>query len=307
MSYLRLMFFIIISFIIGIVPTYADPSFSKVIVFGDSNVDSGQAQQGSLYNLSNGSLNGPPNVGGRNCNGPVVVEYAAEMLGVPLVDYGVSGAMTGEKNIIAFVYPIVLQFFPLIENTGVLSQLNNFKNSLGENKTDSQALYVYWAGSNDLLGATAEYLFPKINTALNNIETALTTLTNIGAQYIVVATRTVRPNYSNQDNINGIIFNARLRLLIQNLSEQLKANILIFEAFDLTTEMTYNPDAYGFSETTALCFYNNACNNIPTVSDTYISWDEPHKTTKVHQLMAEELVVQALSMVKDKGWGKHWD
>lgn len=227
------------------------------------------------------------------------------MLGVPLVDYGVSGAMTGEKNIIAIVYPIILQNFPLIEFTGVLSQLNNFKESLGKKKTDSQALYIYWAGSNDLLGATAENLFSKINTALDNIETALTTLTNLGAQYVVVATRNVRPNYPSQDNINGIIFNARLRILIQNLSEQHKANIQIFEAFDLTTEMTYNPDAYGFTETTDLCFYINGCNNTPAVSNTYISWDEPHKTTRVHKLMAEELVFQSLNMIKDKGWGKH--
>jgi cholinesterase len=303
MVILRLTFIIVISLVIGTMPAYAGPSFSKVIVFGDSNVDSGEAQEGSLYNLTNGYINGPPNVGGRNCNGPVAVEYAAEMLGVPLVDYGVSGAMTGEKNIIAIVYPYLLQYFPLIEFTGVLSQLNNFENSLGKNKADSQALYIYWAGSNDLLGATAQNLSSKINTALDNIETALTTLTNLGARYVVVATRTVRPNYPSQDNINGIIFNARLRILVQNLCEQFKANILIFEAFDLTTEMTYNPSPYGFTETSALCFYNDACNNSPTVSDTYISWDEPHKTTKVHKLMAEELVIQALNMIKDNGWG----
>jgi cholinesterase len=303
MFYLRLMFLIIISLVIGTFPTYADPSFSKVIVFGDSNVDSGEAQEGSLYNLTYGYINGPPNVGGRSCNGPVVVEYVAEMLKVQLEDYGVGGATTGLKSYLPLVYPNILSYFPLIEYTGVLSQINKFQVLLGNKNADSHALYIYWAGSNDLINATPDNLFSKINTALANIETALITLTNLGARYIVVATRTVRTDYSSQNNINGIIFNARLRIIVNNLSEHFKANIQIFEAFDLTTEMTYNADLYGFTQTTALCINNNACISTPAISDTYISWDDVHKTTKVHKLMAEDLVFQALNMIKDNGLG----
>jgi phospholipase/lecithinase/hemolysin len=296
MIILRVTLLVIISLVIGSVPTYAGPSFSKVVVFGDSNVDSGEAQEGSLYNLTYGTLIalGPPNVGGRSCNGPVVVEYVAEMLRVPLKNYGVGGAMTGLKSYLPEAYPGILYYYPLIEYTGVLSQLNNFQASLGKRKADSKALYIYWAGSNDLFNATDDDLFLKINTALDNIKSALTTLNNLGARYIVVATRTVRRDYPSQNNINGIIFNARLRILVQHLSEKLKANIQIFEAFDLTTEMTYNPDAYGFTETTAPCIVPNfGC-------DTYISWDDVHKTTRVHKLMAEELVLQALNMIQDK-------
>ena len=142
MIILRIVFITIIMLSIGSVPTNANPSFSKVVVFGDSNVDSGEAQEGSLYNLSGGILNGPPNVGGRNCNGPVVVEYVADMLGVPLVDYGVSGARTGLTNL---VYDFVA--IPGVQYTGVLSQINMFKESLGNKKADSQALYVYWSGT----------------------------------------------------------------------------------------------------------------------------------------------------------------
>lgn len=292
----RVTLFVIISLFIGSVPTYAGSSFSKIVVFGDSNVDSGAAQEGSLYNLTYGELTalGPPNVGGRSCNGPVVVEYVAEMLKVPLEDYGVGGAMTGLKNYLPDAYPGILYVYPLIEYTGVLSQLNNFQTSLGKRKADSQALYIYWAGSNDLFNATSENLLLKINTALDNIKIALTTLNNLGARYIVVATRTVRRDYSSQNNINGIILNARLRILVQQLNEELKANIQIFEAFDLTTEMTYNPDTYGFIQTTAPCIIiNSGC-------DTYISWDDVHKTTKVHKLMAEEIVIQALNMIQDE-------
>ena len=74
MRILRTAFLVLLMLLICSVPTYAGPCFSKVIVFGDSNVDSGAENDRSLYNLTGGLIPGPPNVGGRNCNGPVVVE-----------------------------------------------------------------------------------------------------------------------------------------------------------------------------------------------------------------------------------------
>ena len=72
--------------------------------------------------------------------------------------------------------------------------------------------------------------------------------------------------------------------------------------------MTYNPDAYGFVETTARCVSNERCVNDPDVSNTYITWDEAHKTTRAHQIMAGALVVQALAMKGNRGrcFVRHW-
>jgi phospholipase/lecithinase/hemolysin len=73
--------------------------------------------------------------------------------------------------------------------------------------------------------------------------------------------------------------------------------------------MTYNPDAYGFIETTARCASNPVCIDDPAVSDTYITWDDAHKTTRAHQIMAEALVAQALDMKGNQGRcsrRKHW-
>ena len=169
----------------------ADPSFSKVIVFGDSNVDSGERQENSLFNLTGGLVNQPPNVGGRSCNGPVVVEYVADFLGVPLVNFGVGGATTGATN-------LVFQFLPLpqIEFTGTLSQIDAFKRTLGnKQRADRNALYIYWAGSNDLFGATEVDAPMRIEAALDNVAAGLSILTDRGARYILVATRTTRPDY----------------------------------------------------------------------------------------------------------------
>ena len=296
MKLLRSVFLVFLILFIGPAPIYADRCFSKLIVFGDSNVDSGVESEFSLFNLVGGLLPAPPNVGGRSCNGPVVVEYAADLLGVPLENYGVGGATTGEINLVGLLIPGVPD---MAVNSGVLSQLQWFEDSLRKRKARKRAkkaLYVLWAGSNDLFGATEEDLSPRINNALENIETALVKLSDFGARNILVANRTPRPEYDETNNVNGVIFNARLRLLVQLLNQELRPNIQIFEAFDLISDMTYDPGNYGFVETTARCSFNDDCISDPAISDTYITWDDAHKTTKVHEIMADALVFQALGM-----------
>ena len=303
MKALRITVWLLLGFLVGVVPAYAGPCFSKVVVFGDSNVDSGAENERSLYNLTGGLIPGPPNVGGRSCNGPVVVEYVAAMLGAPLENYGVGGARTGETNLVYDFFP-----FPEVEFTGALSQVQDFEDSLGRKKADRKALYIYWAGSNDLFGATSDNLLPRIAAALDNIEDALVRLTDLGAKYILVATRTIRPEYAEENNINGVIFNARLRIRLQQLNEELGTGFQVFEAFDLLSDMTYNPDAYGFVETTARCASDPDCIDNPDVSNTYITWDDAHKTTRAHQIMAEALVAQALAMKGNRGRcsRRHW-
>ena len=293
MKLLKTIFLVFLILFVGSAPIYADQCFSKLIVFGDSNVDSGVESEYSLFNLTGGLIPGPPNVGGRSCNGPVVVEYAAEMLDVPLENYGVGGATTGIINLVGLFFPSLPD---MAINSGVLSQLEWFEDSIVKKKANRKALFVLWAGSNDLFGATEADLSPRINNALENIETALVKLTNLGARNILVATRTVRPEYYEPNNVNGVIFNARLRVLVEQLNQELKSKIQIFEAFDLISNMTYNPDIYGFEETTARCAFDEDCIADTAISDTYITWDDAHKTTRVHEIMADALVSQAISM-----------
>ena len=297
MKFFRSAVLIIIVLLVGSAPAYSAPCFSKVVVFGDSNVDSGAESEYSLFHLTYGYIPGDSNADGRSCNGPVVVEYVADMLGVPLENYGIGGARTGRTNL---VWDLT-QAFPDVQYSGVLSQLQWFEDSLEKKRTDKNALYIYWAGSNDLYGATPEDLTQRIDAALDNIETALTRLVELGARHILVATRTVRREYFDQDNINGVILNARLLVHIQQLNEKIRSNIQIFEAFDLMSDMIYKPDIYGFIETTERCDLNIECITNPSISDTYITWDNAHKTTRVHEILAEALVLQALNMKGNNG------
>jgi phospholipase/lecithinase/hemolysin len=249
------------------VPVYADSSLSQIIVFGDSNTDTGANDEGSIYNLTGGAFNGPPNA----------------------------------------------------EVTGVLSQLDMFEEDLDGGFADHRALYIYWAGSNDIYQATPEAVVdvvPLTATALDNIEYALTRLTELGARNILVATRATRPDFSTENNINGVIFNAALRTRIMALDGELRSNIQIYEAFDFITDMMFYPADYGFTEPTALCIEDEQdlvknedgelvldlddegpwCSTDLDIAAGYVQWDGAHKTTRVHKIMAEKMVQQVKLM-----------
>lgn len=253
---------------------------SQVVAFGDSNVDNG-----NLRALFGPGVNPPPNFGGRNNNGPVVVEYMASSLAVPLLNYGYSGATTGAPGLNA-----------AIPNT--LIQIQTHFAALGAGAADPNALYIYWAGSNDIFLATTPpaQLQNKINGALANIDTALRQLDARGAKKIVVATRTPRPNLASVDNQNGIALNTALWAFVGALDPLLAADILIYDAYSRVADMVVNPSGYGFTQSAALCINNNNvgdnCANDLSVAAGYINWDAAHKTTRVHQLMAGQLIAQ---------------
>jgi phospholipase/lecithinase/hemolysin len=274
---------------------------SGLVVFGDSNVDMGLADPDgdSAYHYIGdfAGLLAPPNVDGRACNGPVVVEYAAESLGVPLSNYAVGGATTGTLNVIALLAPGA---FEAAETTGVLNQLAKFEESLVHGRADKRAVYIVWAGSNDLLLASVNpAVFPApalVDQAIANIDYTVNRLAELGARKILVATRTTRPDLYSEDNINGVLFNSALRVEVEALQNSLKANVQIFEAFDYVTDMMYNPEDYGFTNTTDLCFDAPECNSDPEVAAGYVAWDAPHKTTRVHEILSEIMVDQIYRM-----------
>jgi phospholipase/lecithinase/hemolysin len=269
------------------------PAFSRMIVFGDSNVD-----PGNLFALSGGAFNGPPNFGGRNSNGILVVEYAAQRMGIPLQSYAVSGARSGTLNVIQG--PTIPAS---IANSGALSQIANWQSTvLGGGPADPNALYVFWAGSNDLVGATAATVPERIQTVRTNITTAMTTLTGLGAQNILVATRTPRQFLDTENDQWGQAMNAEIRTLVGQLDASLPGTIQVFDAYAIIADMMRNPGTYGFTEVGALCFNDAACNSSTAVAAGWVNWDAAHKTTRVHDLMADRLVAQAAAIPEPGTW-----
>lgn len=260
-------------------------TFSKLVVFGDSNVDNG-----NLFALSGGAFNGPPNFQGRNSNGILVVEYAAATLGLTLEDYAVSGARSGLLNAIQIGNPA-------IDNSGALSQINNWQaNVLGGGPADPNALYVYWAGSNDLIGATPATLQSRIDLVRSNITSAMNQLDALGARWILVATRTPRQFLDTQNDQFGQALNADIRSFVPQLDAGLAATIQVFDSYEIVADMMRNPALYGFTQPNALCIDDPVCRADTAFARGFVAWDAAHKTTRVHELMAERLVLQAAAI-----------
>lgn len=74
------------------------------------------------------------------------------------------------------------------------------------------------------------------------------------------------------------------------------ANLQIYDAYARVEDMVRNPASYGFTQTSALGINNNNvadnCANDLGVAAGYINWDSAHKTTRVHELMAAQLISQ---------------
>ena len=234
--------------------------FSSVVVFGDSNVDNGNLAAKGAAQSPPQVINPPPNFGGRNNNGPVVVEYLAAGLGVPLLDFAYSGATTARTAPDAFI-------------PGSLSQIDAYLAGVG-GAADPNALYVYWAGSNNIagVGADAALLQTRIAGAVADVGEGLRALSDAGAGQIVVANRLPRTSLTSRDNLNGVALNDALAAGLPGLDEELGAQVTPYDAYGAIEDMIVNPARYGFLNVapTDLCILAPACANDGAVGATYV-------------------------------------
>lgn len=117
-------------------------SSTSLVVFGDSLSDTGlvwqrlQTQAGLNLPVS------PPYAQGRFSNGPVAVEYMAQSLGATLDNHAWGGATTGEDNVLDQA---------ALAHTGVTAQIAQYLQGRQGQPLDESAVYMLWAGANDLI------------------------------------------------------------------------------------------------------------------------------------------------------------
>lgn len=252
----------------------------RVVAFGDSNVDNG-----NLFALTGGRAPAPPNWQGRNSNGPSVVEYLADSLGARLEDHAVSGATSGELNIVGGQAA-----FAHVAKTGVAAQIDAL--AAKGARFGAGDLLVLWAGSNDIFGAARSDrtgLDQRIATAASNIEQAIVRLHGMGAMRFVVANRTPREVLGNDNDLNGVDLNKALAQAVSSARQRTGADVRLYDAYAAIADMMTRPAEYGFAEVRALCISVPSCAQDPQVGSTYVNWDGAHKTTRVHRLMAGQI------------------
>ena len=254
---------------------------TELYVFGDSLSDTGMVFRatGGMY---------PPNptyYQGRYSNGRVWIEYLAESLHLSSKqtnNFAYGGATTGSVG---------NSYVP-----SLLNQVQSFTQT--HQKTNSDALYVLWAGANDYLQGVSSATVP-----VKNLTTAINSLTDVGAKKILVgnlpdlgqlpATRTS----TNSVNLSALTqaHNQGLRRSLKILSQQHSdLEIVVLDANTLYRDAITNPAAFNFTNVTTPCLSGSSiCSN----PDQFLFWDGIHPTAATHRIIGKT----AFSTIQEAG------
>ena len=223
-------------------------TISQIVVFGDSNVDIGRLSAELAGDPADGAVVPPSTVAGRSSDGSLIVEYVAQTLRVPQLNFAWGGATTDLTNIVGAFFPAATDVGP----TGQLSQLAEFETLLGGSPADPRALYLLWAGSNDLFFPDKNdqsAIDAAVSSAQANIEIAAETLAGLGAEHIAIANRTTRPFFSDaatpsnepdpdkKNDAAGRQLNTALAALAQDLDGRLAADVALFDDYAIIREL----------------------------------------------------------------------
>lgn len=291
--------------------------FSEVVSFGDSLTDAGNV----------GTLNGlPPDTSFTTNNDPVYSQILSSLLGLgnqtnisPLIpgsngtNYAYGGACAIQNGTAT-----VVGAFSCVNSPASFSLQTQFTNYFLTHGgvADPNALYTYWAGANDVLtGATRAQQFgnPAIAQSYAG-QAALTAigqiaaLQNAGAKTIVVfnlpdlgktplnvgtANATGATALSTIYNLT-FAGNAATATTAATGLYSLADGIVAINTFAIINEVTANPSAYGFTNTTGkacpasslIC--GPASSGYPTQpsSATYLFADDIHPSGRAHALLA---------------------
>ena len=249
--------------------------YSGFYVFGDSLSDSG-----NIYATTSGSLPPSPYFNGRFSNGPTYAEDLAGRYG-----FAAAPSLLGGTNY-AFGGATAGGAAMAIPSLG--DQVSMFRAKPGA--ADSSALYVVWAGGNDLRADPSPV---GIGSALGGISGAIQGLYQEGARNFLVMNL---PNLglTPEAQANGtvaaatagsMIFNSYFNSTIGGLQGALAgSNIRTLDTFALLSGIVANPVAAGLGNVTNACFNGTSvCSN----PDSYLFWDGIHPTAAGHRLIAD--------------------
>lgn len=291
---------------------------SSLFVLSDSLLDNGNS--GLVSQDAVGDVFPPfPYFQGRFSNGPVAVEYlwkilnpgdngfAASLAGG--TNYAIGGATSGSASYQSVNPSVPEPLRTLYASYGNAWQLAAFEldNPLFD---PDESLFLIWLGANDVFyyGATAELpgTVPGssggpdlISNAIANIVASVEFLADQGAKHFMVL------NMPDLGAVPEFLGNAELTSLAStfnlNLSIALGAldaadagiEILVYDAFTALNEIIANPAAYGLTVVDQACIANllsGVC-NLGNWNE-WLFWDGVHPTTRVHQIIAEQLAEQ---------------
>lgn len=274
------------------------PDVSALVLLGDSNLDIGRAFTEREGNTQDGKVVPPNTVGKRSSNAEILPEFLSSRLGVAQANYAWGGATSGMTNILGG------DGRGDLVNTGLLAQMAEFEAALGGVPADPHALYVVMAGSNDLASVDKSdqaAIDRAVAGAVANLRTAVTRLDTLGAEFIVVGTRTPRPVLSEHDRASdepnvdakndaaGRQLNVAIRKLVSDLDAELGADVEVYDFYADIRDVIAHAETYGLAPYSA-----DPANYCTAKTDgdcgRLINYDAAHKTSAVHAILADKFL-----------------
>lgn len=274
--------------------------YTNMFVFGDSLSDTG-----NVYNATFNTIPAPPYAEGRFSNGPLYVEYMADRLG-----FTVDSVLSGGTNY-AFGGAGTDFSVPEIYGENLLSvenQVNLFRTPRLFSGADPDALYIVYAGNNNLLSGVAaatanpadadDIRYGTVTKTAADIVGIIDMLHRIGAQHFLVPNAApvgVTPAYApvrDLANSFSIDFNTQLAAAVDSLSGP---QVTLFDIYGLAERVVADPLAFGFVDVANPCltdarFFGGGAVCTAPGPDQHLFWDDLHFTTAGHQILANAML-----------------
>ncbi|MDP4944202.1 MAG: SGNH/GDSL hydrolase family protein [Alishewanella sp.] len=285
---------ILLQLIFVFAPVNAAIIFSDVYIFGDSLSDTGNTRAtvplGTFGPVAALAGYGP---NGRFSNGILWHEYLSTDLGLPT-----SRSTAGGNN---FAYGGAQINNDTGVSTGVLNQYQQYLNRLGSSPFDADALYIAWAGGNDmraLVGSANPFM--AVTSAVNRFKDMLSGMLVNGAMTLLVPNLPnlgLIPEFAKTSNSSSgtevsVLWNTLLNDMLIDLAKSSTADIYMLDVYSIFSNLLNDPASEGFTNTSDECrsvtgsFFpsERSCSN----ANQYLFWDEIHPTTAAHRVLGRE-------------------
>ncbi len=288
--------------------------YSKLIVFGDSMSDTHRIFEFSKLVFGKG-FPAEPSYAGRVCDGPVAVEYLADNLGLPLLNYSFAGASSGYDTLLLVPFGVLTQVNEYLNNNALVPTITTLPlispllaKIPGTGRADPKALHMIWTGPDDFYRFLIGMNTATSYSAMGNIKQAVTTLYNAGARYFFIPLmpdlsltpsalvhEKVTPGYLASARKVSDHFSGVLRKGIEELKAKYpQASFMTHDTLGFMRTEFARVEAEGKNIKEAckvggldvLTLKNTPVTACPNPQD-YVFWDSNHPTSWVNKVLAD--------------------
>jgi cholinesterase len=292
--------------------TAAMADYSKLVVFGDSMSDTHRLYDYTTNNWGE-SDPGPPNYDGRFADGPVSVEFLAENLKLPILNYAFAGATSGYDTLLLIPQGMLTQINEYLTDPNFVPPVATVSNYLlkpAKPKADPNALHMIWTGPDDFYRLLVGMTTLTGYSVVSNVKLAVGRLYAAGARQFFIPLMpdiSLTPSAKLHNTFQpGYIWSARVctdsfqKLLTQALVELRKkypdATFMSHDTLSFMRAEFARVKAEGKNLTTP-CRKEGAFDlsklstGAPTVCadvNQHVFWDGNHPTSWVNKVLADE-------------------